>query len=108
MALDVRDQDLDIWTWSFTRETLTRLTFDPAEDEFPVWSPDGQRIAFSSSRDGAASDTSLFWRAADGTGSVERLAEGVSRRIRFNIDVEMFHDDDRCATMRGIYVVWLK
>jgi len=75
VALDVRDQDFDIWTWSFTRETLTRLTFDPAQDEFPVWSPDGRQIAFSSTaRDGAESNGTLFWRAADGTGSAEYLA----------------------------------
>jgi len=72
----VRDQELDIWTWDFARETLTRLTFDPGEDEFPVWSPDGRRIAFSSTRSGGGSSflTNLYWRAADGTGSVERLA----------------------------------
>jgi serine/threonine-protein kinase len=76
VALDVRDQELDIWIWDLARETLTRLTFDPGEDEFPVWSPDGRRIAFSSTRGGGASaNTDLFWRFADGTGSVERLAE---------------------------------
>ena len=29
VALDVRDQENDIWIWDFARETLTRLTFDP-------------------------------------------------------------------------------
>jgi len=77
LALDVRDQELDIWVWDFARETLTRLTFDPGEDEFPLWSPDGQRIVFSSSRDGGSgADSDLFWKAADGSGSVEHLAEG--------------------------------
>ncbi len=76
LALDIRDQELDIWIWDFRRETLTRLTFDPGEDEFPVWSPDGKRIAFSSSRGGGStSETDLYWRAADGTGTADRLAE---------------------------------
>ncbi len=73
VALDVRDQQLDIWVWDFMRETLTRLTFDGDEDEFPAWSPDGKRLAFSR---GSGGGTSLFWVAADGTGAVERLAEG--------------------------------
>lgn len=37
-----------------------------------------------------------------------RLKDGDRKRIRFDVDVETFHDDERCATMRGIYVVWLK
>jgi eukaryotic-like serine/threonine-protein kinase len=77
VALDVRDQQLDVWIWDLVRQTLTRLTFDPGEDEFPVWSPDGKRVAFSSSRAGGSTfNTGLFWVAADGTGAVERLAEG--------------------------------
>ena len=28
----------------------TRLTSRPGEDRFPIWSPDGRRIAFGSSR----------------------------------------------------------
>ena len=73
VALDVRDQGSEIWIWDFVREALTRLTFDPGNDRFPVWSPDGRRIAFSSQRDGSRGN--LFWQAADGTGQVELLAE---------------------------------
>ena len=64
--------DRDIWVWYFERETTIRLTFDPARDGFPLWTPDGQRIIFTSDRDG---DFTLYARAADGTGDVERLSE---------------------------------
>ena len=37
-----------------------------------------------------------------------QLKDGDAGRVRFDIDVEMFHDDQRCATMQGVYVVWLK
>jgi thioesterase domain-containing protein len=37
-----------------------------------------------------------------------RLQAGDSSRIRFDVHVELFHDDERCATMQGLYVVWLK
>ena len=59
-----------MWTYGFTRATLSRLTTDPAVDDSPLWTPDGQRIVFSSNRAGYPE---LFWRAADGTGSDERL-----------------------------------
>jgi serine/threonine-protein kinase len=73
VALNPRDEENDVWIWDFVRETLTRLTFDPGQDRFPLWSPDGRRIAFSSQRDKSRGNP--FWQAADGTGTVERLAE---------------------------------
>jgi len=74
VALSIRDQDRDIWIWDLARETpLTRLTFDPAIDHGPVWTPDGRRIIFASQRAGASN---LFIQAADGTGVVERLTTG--------------------------------
>jgi WD40 repeat protein len=41
----------------------TRLTFDPAEDTQPAWSPDGRRIAFFHAND-------VFVMNADGSGQV--------------------------------------
>jgi serine/threonine-protein kinase len=70
VALDIRDQDHDIWIGDLARQTLTRLTDSPAPDLYPVWTPDGQRIVFASAR---AGKLNLFWQAADNTGPVERL-----------------------------------
>jgi len=74
VALNPRDQENDIWTWDLVRETLTRLTFDPGQDRIPAWSPDSLRIAWSQEGDGNNGD-GLFWRAADGTGPAEQLAQ---------------------------------
>jgi len=73
VALDVRDQENDIWIWDLMRHTLTRLTFDPGLDRAPVWTPDGRRVIFSSQQGGVAGGGNLFWRLADGTGTAERL-----------------------------------
>jgi Tol biopolymer transport system component len=50
---------------------MRRLTLG-GKNRYPVWSPDGQRIAFQSDRDG---DPAIFWQRADGTGTPERLSK---------------------------------
>ena len=66
----------DVWTSELARGTLIKVTTDPANDDAPLWTPDGQQLVFSSNRDGLVG---LFLKAADGRGDVEQLVtlEGV-------------------------------
>ena len=73
VALDVRDQDFDIWVWDFFRATLTRLTFDPGVENYPVWTPDGRRVAFGSETSETKGSQAVFWKPADGAGAIEQL-----------------------------------
>ncbi len=88
VALDLRDEENNIWIWDLSRETLTRLTFAPEGDAYPVWTPDGQRVAFSSPRDGLAN---LYWKAADGTGTVERLTESSNTQFPYGFTPDGRH-----------------
>ena len=83
MAVDINDGDnRDIWTWDLARETLTQLIFDEADDNYVLWTPDSARVVFTSTRDGGG----LFWKAADGTGQIERLKEGLARPYAWVVD----------------------
>jgi Tol biopolymer transport system component len=62
------------------RDTLTRLTFDGSGNVKPVWTPDGRRIIFSSSRGDKATEN-LYWQRADGTGDVQRLSESKNNQF---------------------------
>jgi eukaryotic-like serine/threonine-protein kinase len=70
LAFAIEDQEFDIWTWDFARESLARLTFGSSSDWLPRWTPDGRRIVFRSDRAGQAN---LYSIASDGVGPVERL-----------------------------------
>ena len=60
----------DIYVADLDRGTLTRVTTDAGDDRFPIWSPDGQSVVFTSTREGRVG---LFRKAADGTGAAELL-----------------------------------
>jgi Tol biopolymer transport system component len=70
-ALDPRTYTKDIWTIDAAGGVLTQLTFDPGNETFPIWSPDGQWIVFASDRHGG---WQLYRRRADGGGGDERVA----------------------------------
>jgi eukaryotic-like serine/threonine-protein kinase len=72
VAVYTADQEADLWIWDLGRTTLTRATFDPVFDGYPVWTSDGRQVVFSSDRTGTRNP---FWQAADGTGTVERLTD---------------------------------
>ena len=63
------DNNNDIWVLDLERETSSRLTFGGGFNAHAFWSPDGNRIIYSSDNDGGG----IFSRAANGTGSVERI-----------------------------------
>jgi len=65
--LDADGRQSDVWLMDLTRNTTSRLTFDPAGDGNPIWSPDGTRIVFDSSR-GSARQVDLYEKPASGAG----------------------------------------
>ncbi len=74
LAVTAGDPLTNIWVFELQRGTKTRLTFDDATHNFPTWSPDGSRVAFTSFSGpvaGAALGGSLHAKAANGTGGDE-------------------------------------
>jgi serine/threonine protein kinase len=70
--IDPHTGNTDLWLYDATGENATRFTFDSANDSFPIWSPDGSRIVWASTRAGAFN---LYQKAASGAGQDELLLE---------------------------------
>ena len=59
-----------LWLYDLSGDTqIQQLTFD-GDNQRPIWTPDSQRLTFSSNREGT---TSLYSMPADGSGAAERL-----------------------------------
>jgi Tol biopolymer transport system component len=63
-VFDPRVGTADVWIYDVRRNIKTRFTTDTAVDNNPVWSPDGERIVFSSTRRG---QVDLFMKSVGGS-----------------------------------------
>jgi eukaryotic-like serine/threonine-protein kinase len=68
----------DLWISDLEHSTESRFTFDAGRNVFPVWSPDGNKVAFASNRGGVFN---LYQRTSNGTGRDERLLESKEENL---------------------------
>ena len=78
--VDADGRDSDVWIYDFKRGTSIRLTVDPAGDGTPVWSPDGTKVVFGSSRN-TVGYVNLYVKAANGTGEEQLLLQSSSSQF---------------------------
>jgi len=67
-----QSRNRDVWIYDLSRGIRTRLTFDPGVDDYPIWSPDGSRIFYSSDKKG---HLDIYQKAVSGEGGEELLFE---------------------------------
>jgi eukaryotic-like serine/threonine-protein kinase len=68
--LDEESGTLQIWMYDLRRKTSSRFTFDPVDHDDPVWSPDGQSVAFESV---LGSSRQILRKRTDGSQAEESL-----------------------------------
>ena len=64
--------NMDLWRIEIERGLRQRLTTDPAPEAEAIWSPDGDRVVFSSLRNGLPD---LYEKLVDGTGNATIVFE---------------------------------
>ena len=83
----------DVWIHDLDRPNKTRLTFDADADVRPTWAPGGDRVAFSSQRQG---DWDIFTKRADASGGVTPLVADslVGQITDWSADIVLIRKDD--------------
>ncbi len=71
----------DIAVVDIASGTPTVVTADAADDDAPVWSPDGRRILYSSTRGGSRD---IYQKAADGTGNDVAIVSGEGDQVGYD------------------------
>jgi len=93
----------DIWLLDGIR--MSRLTPDTALDGYPIWSPDGNGIVFTSNRKGY---DDLYQRSSSGAGADELLVESQQPKYATDWSADgrflLFHSIDP-QTARDLWVV---
>jgi Tol biopolymer transport system component len=75
---DPRSAKVDIWIRDLARGVSSRFTFGPGDNTDPIWSPDGSRVVFNSSRNGAGD---LFEKPASGQGEESLLLKSDQLKV---------------------------
>ena len=93
----------DIWLVDLARGTPSRFTFDPKAELWPVWSPDGKRIAYTLEQQ---SGYAIVWKDASGTGNPEFLFQSPDNIILndWSSDGRWLIYSDGTATVKT--VIW--
>jgi Tol biopolymer transport system component len=97
VGLDITDHqsgNVDVWIYPSAGGVATRFTSHPAIDAGPVWSPDGQRVAFTSFQRG---HPDIYLRNSSGVGGDELIL--TSARTKYVTD---WSPDGRFILLRAV------
>ena len=97
----------DIWVFDLARGTKTRLTFGPANQSTPVWTPDGRTVVYQSAQSGVPH---LYAKQADGSGSekpVLATKDGMEYPDSFSPDGRYLVYERKLVNRDATYHLWV-
>ena len=99
----------DIWVLDAVSGVGTRITSDPADDIGPVWSADGQRVVFASSRNGSYD---IYERLGDESGTDTTVVEAAGDQTASDWSSDgrylVYHTDEPDAVAGGNLDLWAR
>ncbi|MGB2869187.1 MAG: protein kinase [Bacteroidota bacterium] len=81
-VFDFKSHNNSIWIFDVARGTKSRFTFTASYNQSPTWSPDGNRIMYSSNQDGTYN---LYQKPTSGGGSEEVLFKSTGDKAPYDV-----------------------
>ena len=106
LAFDVHDgANRNIWILDLKSRQKSQLTFDAGDNYKPIWTPDGTRVVFTSTRNRAAN---LYWQPVDGAGPAQRLTTSANLQNAGSWDPSgafLAYEEWRPGTGKDIFIL---
>ena len=107
VAVQIESNTSEIQILDLERGVMSKFSSEVGGSSYPIWTPDGERIAYTGYREGLRN---IYWKNADGTGEEERLTTGENHKYPLS-----FSPDGKCLiygqtgpeTSDDIYILWL-
>jgi DNA-binding winged helix-turn-helix (wHTH) protein/Tol biopolymer transport system component len=108
VAFDRRDPRTgyyDIWLHDLVQGIESRYTSNSKNNQFPVWSPNGNYLAFSSDRESAAA--SVYKKATSGIGQDELVDKDFKRPTGWSPDGRFILEESFSSTATTLGDIWV-
>jgi eukaryotic-like serine/threonine-protein kinase len=103
----IGEQQWSVWIYSLEQKTFNRLTFE-GDNRDPIWSADGKRVIYASSRNGRKS---LFWKPVTGNGGEEELLASTAQPFPDSVSTDgryLLYDTLGARESNGFYLLPLQ
>jgi hypothetical protein len=102
--VDPRTGTANLWLYGLNRNTVTRLTDHPGDEDFPTWTPDGSAVVFTADRKELAD---LYIKDLHGTGEETLLLGTESFELFGDVSPDGKHLIYSKETPRGDFDLWV-
>ena len=102
---DPQTGKLALWIVDFSRGTSTRFTFGSFRTDYPIWSPDGNRIIFTSNIGGTFD---IYQKAATGATAEEPLLKSKENKVSGSLSRDgrfLMYSADGLETKSDLWVL---
>ena len=82
---DFQTHNNDIWIFDLAHGSKTRFTYSPLYEQYPLWTPSGDRVLYGSNPKGVFD---VFQKASSGAGPEEALLQSPENKVPLDVSTD--------------------